>query len=129
MSGSSALHDASDRPRYPAAYAEVIGVGAVGETGALYARGNRSSAVEIVGPGVEIVSTVPDDGFAFSDGTSLATAHVTGVLALLVAAGGDPVAAREALFQAGHADVDAATDRADLAPVCDALALVGAPCQ
>jgi subtilisin family serine protease len=115
-----------DEPRYPAAYASVIGVGAVDAKGQLYARGNRGPAVEILAPGVEIVSTVPGDAFAFGDGTSLAAANVTGLLALAVAASGDPLAARTAFFQAAQEAGDAIPIR--VPKMCDVFAKLGKPC-
>ena len=38
----------------------------------------------LVAPGVDIVTTSPDGGFDFHSGHSLATAHVSGVVALLL---------------------------------------------
>jgi hypothetical protein len=115
-----------DEPRYPAAYPSVIGVGAVDREGQLYARGNRGPAVEVLAPGVEIVSTVPGDSFAFGDGTSLAAANVTGVLALAVAASGDPLAARTAFFQAARAESAALPIR--VPKICAVLERLGKPC-
>lgn len=115
-----------DEPRYPAAYASVIGVGAVDAEGQLYPRSNRGPAVEVLAPGVEIVSTVPGDAFAFGDGTSLAAANVTGLLALAVAASGDPLAARTAFFQAAQEAGDAIPIR--VPKMCDVFAKLGKPC-
>lgn len=117
-------------PRYPAAYPSVVGVGAVDRAGAPYARGNRGAWVELLGPGVEILSTVPGGGFAFGDGTSLAAAHVTGVLALAISASGDPRAARAALFEAAQARLEApGREPAPLPAACDVLALLRKPCR
>jgi subtilisin family serine protease len=118
-------NEGTEEPRYPAAYPSVIGVGAVDRNGALYARGNRGPAVEVLAPGVEIVSSVPGDAFAFGDGTSLAAAHVTGVLALAIAASGDPLAARTAFFQVAQ---ERGALPVSVPPVCDVLARLGKPC-
>jgi subtilisin family serine protease len=125
---AAAGNEASSEPRYPAAYNSVIGVGALDRNGRPWAQGNSGRSVEIMAPGVEIVSTVPGGGFGFSEGTSLATAHVAGVLALLVAVSGDVETARTALFQAGFRHPSAVPSTAVLAPACDALALLGHPC-
>jgi subtilisin family serine protease len=37
-----------------------------------------------VAPGVEILTTVPNDGYDFVSGSSLAAAHVSGIIALLL---------------------------------------------
>jgi thermitase len=128
---AAAGNEGVSEPRYPAAYASVIGVGAIGADGAPFARGNRGPSAEIAAPGVEVLSTVPGDAFAFGDGTSLAAAHVSAALALLVSAGAEPIAARTALFQAAEA-ARPPTTPADSPPplplLCDALARLGRGC-
>jgi thermitase len=125
---AAAGNDGTREPRYPAAYPSVVGVGAVDRHGVPFERGNRGPSSEIVAPGVEILSTVPGGGFAFADGTSLATAHVSGVLALLIGAGIEPTAARSALFASGFAEPRASARRAVLPPVCGVLAQLARPC-
>ena len=119
-----------DEPRYPAAYPSVIGVGAVDRAGRSYERGNRGPAVELLAPGVEILSTVPGGRFAFGDGTSLAAAHTTGVLALAISASGDPIAARAAFFEAAQARATSpGNEPAPLPTACEVLAILETPCR
>jgi len=97
---AAAGNEGTSDPRYPAAYPSVIGVGAIDPDGAPFERGNRGPSAELLAPGVEVLSTVPGNAFAFGDGTSLAAAHVSGALAVLLGASADPAASRTALFQA-----------------------------
>jgi thermitase len=127
---ASAGNEGTDAPRYPAAYPSVIGVGAIDRERKLSARSNRGASAELSAPGVEVLSAVPGDVFAFGTGTSFAAAHVSGVLGLLVGAGADPVEARAALFQAAHAAAGSITQGSvPLPPVCDVLARLGKPCS
>lgn len=125
---AAAGNDGSEEALYPAAYPTVIGVGATGRGGVAYARGNRGPGTEITAPGVDVVSTAPGGGFAFADGTSLATAYVTGALSLLASASGDLALAREALFRAARQPTRATSRIGVLPPICDALAEAGRPC-
>jgi subtilisin len=85
--------------RAPAAYGEVITVGAICDSdGQSGARGpactagspddgwasfsNFGPALDLVAPGVQIWSTMPGNGYGFKSGTSLATPHVAGAAAL-----------------------------------------------
>jgi subtilisin family serine protease len=117
-----------DEPRYPAAYPSVIGVGAHDREGAPFARGNRGAWVELAAPGVEVLSTVPGDAFAFGDGTSLAAAHVTGLLAVLTGVTQDPRLARAELFRTIHAS---GTPRVPplLPSICEVLARLDRSCD
>jgi hypothetical protein len=129
---AAAGNEGTREPRYPAAYASVIGVGAVGVDDKIFARGNLGASAEILAPGVEVLSTVPGDAFAFGDGTSLAAAHVSGALALLVSASADPAAARTALFRAADEARPASADATlppPLPPLCEALSRLDKPCR
>lgn len=117
-----------DEPRYPAAYPSVVGVGAHDREGAPFARSNRGAWVELSAPGVEVISTVPGDAFAFDNGTSLAAAHVTGVLAVLTGVTKDPRLARAELFRTIH---ESNTQRmpSRLPSICEVLRRLDQSCD
>jgi len=78
-------------PGFPAAYAGQAGmaVGASDAVGTLAGFSNRAGAVAIdyvSAPGVNVVSTIPGEQTATWSGTSMATAHVASVAALLLSA-------------------------------------------
>lgn len=68
---------------YPAAYVDVISVGAVDRKGVPASFSNSNLVIDLVAPGVDILSTYPNDQFAVLSGTSMAAPHVTASLALL----------------------------------------------
>lgn len=69
---------------YPAAYPEVIAVGATTSDNDLLSGSAIGEELELVAPGNQIVSTGMVDGYTAGSGTSLATAEVTGVASLLL---------------------------------------------
>ncbi len=71
-------------PVYPAAIPDVIAVTAVDQAERIFDQANRGSYIDLAAPGVDILTTSPRGSFNLSTGTSLATAHVTGVVALLM---------------------------------------------
>ncbi len=92
---------------YPAAFEEVMAVAAIGKFGTFpedsfhsrhvtehtSADGNyfaarftcRGPEIDVCGPGVAVISTVPGPSFASYDGTSMASPHIAGVAAVLLA--------------------------------------------
>ena len=73
------------RPAYPAAYPEVIAVTATDADDKLLNVANHGSYVAVAAPGVDIFVAAPGGGYEFTTGTSIATAHVSGLAALLIA--------------------------------------------
>jgi subtilisin family serine protease len=71
-------------PLYPAADENVIAVTATDSNDRLLAEANRGPHIALAAPGVEVLETTPHAGYGFTTGTSVAAAHVSGVVALLI---------------------------------------------
>jgi len=69
-------------PLFPAADGNVIAVSAVDHDRKVFSGANRGKYIDIAAPGVEVLVIQPGNGTGLSTGTSVATAHVTGLLAL-----------------------------------------------
>jgi hypothetical protein len=68
---------------YPAAYDTVIAVTAVDSADKLYDKATRGDYIAFAAPGVDILAAAPKRAYGLSSGTSLAAAHVSGIVALM----------------------------------------------
>jgi subtilisin family serine protease len=124
-------------PLYPAADPNVIAVSATDQSDRLFAQSNRGSYVAIAAPGVDILSPAPDGKYQMASGTSLSSAYISGLVALLIARNPDISAAdiratlastardlgpkgRDDQFGAGQADAFGAVSAVAPAPMAAA---------
>lgn len=68
---------------YPARFPEVVSVGAVDKNHSRASFSATGSELDLVAPGVDILSTTVDGEYGVLSGTSMATPHVTGAAATL----------------------------------------------
>jgi subtilisin family serine protease len=107
-----------------AIYDEVLSVGAIDDAGSLAffssvgpvtADGSLRVKPDILAPGVEVLSSFPDETYEKLDGTSMAGPHVAGVVALMWSANpalrGDVERTEQILF-------DTASEYAGRPPAC-----------
>ncbi|MBU1176149.1 MAG: S8 family serine peptidase [Alphaproteobacteria bacterium] len=71
-------------PAWPGAHRDAIAVTATDAGDRLYAEANRGAYVAVSAPGVDVLSPMPEARFDLLSGTSIATAHVSGVIALML---------------------------------------------
>ncbi|HLQ94361.1 MAG TPA: S8 family serine peptidase [Xanthobacteraceae bacterium] len=71
-------------PLYPAADPNVIAVTATDQNDKPFPQAVRGPHVAVAAPGVDVMVPAPDNTYQLTTGTSVATAHVTGVAALLI---------------------------------------------
>jgi subtilisin family serine protease len=71
-------------PGFPASLPEVIAALASDARGDVHVPPWASRTFAMAAPGVDVLTTVPGDGYDFLSGSSFAAAHVSGVIALLL---------------------------------------------
>ena len=119
---------------YPAAYSHynIISVAATDSNDSRASFSQYGSNVDIAAPGVDVLSTTPNNGYSSYSGTSMATPHVAGGVALLYSVMGNvnyeevvdiiydsvrPVAGLNGIVVTGGVlDVDAALEQSFLGP-------------
>ncbi len=84
---AAAGNDGTNEPFYPAAFENVISVGAVDTNSSLASFSNYGSTIDLVAPGVSIYTTNITNNYTVKSGTSFAAPHVAAVLALLLSSG------------------------------------------
>lgn len=107
----------------PGCYPGCLNVGAITSYGTRSNFSNYGEWVDICAPGVDILSTYPGNEYGYSNGTSMACPHVTGVAALVVSYCGGEGFTRDALWDkmvggANNADIPASYR---IGPLVDAL--------
>lgn len=110
----------------PGCYPGCMSVGAITSYGTRTTFSNYGDWVDICAPGLEIVSTYPDNQYGYMSGTSMACPHVTGVAALVISECGGEGFTRQALWDkliggANNADIPASYR---IGPLVDALGAI-----
>ncbi len=80
---AAAGNHGSESPTYPAYYENCLAVAAAGPDNNLAPLSNFGDWVDVIAPGLNTYSTLPDNDYGYKSGTSFACAYVSGIGALL----------------------------------------------
>lgn len=80
---AAAGNDGTEEITYPAGWDDVIAVGASDQDDNLWVESQRGEFVDLLAPGVNIMSLMPNEGYSAQSGTSMASPLVAGAVALL----------------------------------------------
>jgi subtilisin family serine protease len=122
----------NEGPNAAAADDSVIAVTASDKTDNLYPAANRGPHVCLAAPGVDVMVAGPSGTYEFGSGTSMAAAHVSGAIALMLQSRPDlsPTAVRTILLnRARRLSTETGRDGNCGIGVVDALALVTEPSE
>jgi hypothetical protein len=119
---------------YPAAYPGVIAVTATDNQDRLYSHANRGNHIAVAAPGVDVFVVAPGGAYSITTGTSIATAHISGIVALMLSRNPmlDPDTVRTLLLRAARVPgtgADPAAIGAGLIDAYEAVAAAGGPQQ
>jgi subtilisin family serine protease len=84
MVGAAGNAGPKSPPLFPGADPHVIAVTATDVKDKFFRGANQGPQLSVAAPGVEILSPAPGESYQMSTGTSIATAHVSGVVALML---------------------------------------------
>jgi subtilisin family serine protease len=81
---AAAGNEGEDGVTYPAKWTEVIAVAAIDENDNVPDWSSKGPEVELAAPGVDVLSTIPNDWYGYGSGTSMACPHVSGTVGLMI---------------------------------------------
>ncbi|MBJ8069459.1 hypothetical protein BWGOE3_10790 [Bacillus mycoides] len=82
---ASAGNNYGGKVEYPANYKDVISVTAVNHAYNAASFAAKNGKIDFAAPGVDVLTTKTSNGYSIENGTSLASAHVTGIVSLILA--------------------------------------------
>jgi subtilisin family serine protease len=124
---AAALEASAQGPGFPASLEGVMAVRASDPAGQVHGEMHGAPRPALAAPGIDILTTVPTDTYDFLSGSSLAAAHVTGVIALVLEANPhlSPAQVSTLLRATAHpvpATAQSAPEMLGVVDVCTALA-------